>query len=200
MMAAHDVLKKAGLRDAQDRYFWVDPFSPQGQEISAKLLPVAPELRLDAERALTLLAQARAEGPLQNQQALDALELGARRIDFVGLKFQLSADCGNFYAQAQSLAGDQSRWGEVSNLLHTIGSNNGRMQDMRDGYALLGQLFEKAWMQDDRPYWLANNMDHYAAATQLWINRSEQWQSVVERWYTTHTLPSAAEAGMPTAN
>ena len=49
------------------------------------------ELRLDAERAITLLAEARAaakaeDGALENDEALDALELGARRIDFIGAK------------------------------------------------------------------------------------------------------------------
>ena len=53
---------------------------------AAKLLPVASELRLDAERAITLLAQARAAAKLENQEALDAMELGARRIDFIGLQ------------------------------------------------------------------------------------------------------------------
>ena len=199
LMAAHAVLKKTGLEDAQDSYFWVDPFSAKGQEIGAKVVPVAGELRLDAERALTLLAQARTAATLDNQEALDAMELGARRIDFVGLKFQFAADCGSLYAQAQTIAGDKSREDEVANLLYTVGSNNGRMQDIRDGYALLGQLFEKAWLRDNRPYWLANNTAHFAAATQLWINRGEQWDSVIDGWDATHTLPSASEAGLPAA-
>ncbi len=199
LMAAHEALKKAGLEDAQDSYFWVDPFSPKGQEIAAKLLPVAGELRLDAERALTLLAQARTAATLENQEALDAMELGARRIDFVGLKFQFAADCGSLYTQARTIAGDKSREDEVSNLLYTIGSNNGRMQDIRDGYALLGQLYEKAWLRDNRPYWLANNTAHFATATQLWINRGEQWDSVIDGWDTTHTLPPASEVGIPAA-
>ena len=88
LMAAHATLKKAGLEDAQDSYFWVDPFSPEGQQVAAKLLPVASELRLHAERAITLLAQARAGAKLDNQEALDGMELGARRIDFIGYKFQ----------------------------------------------------------------------------------------------------------------
>ena len=53
---------------------------------------MAAELRLDAERAITLLAAgARGAGKLDNQEALDAMELGARRIDFVGYKFQAAA-------------------------------------------------------------------------------------------------------------
>src|ERR1019366_820527 len=157
LMAAHAVLKKAGLEDAQDSYFWIDPFSPAGQQVAAKLLPVAPELRLDAEQAITLLAQARAAGKLENQEALDAMELGARRIDFIGAKFQAAADCVNIYSEAQTLVSDKSRRDEISDKLETIGSNNGRLEDIRDGYAQIGQLFSQAWLRDNRPYWLAND-------------------------------------------
>jgi hexosaminidase len=162
-------------------------------------LPVAGELRMDAERAITLLAQARAAEKLDNQEALDAMELGARRIDFIGYKFQVAAECASLYSRAQAIAGDQSRWDEVSEMLHTIGSNNGRFQDIRDGYALLGQLYEQAWLRDDRPYWLANNTARYDRATQMWIGRGEQWQLVIDHWRTTHTLAPAAEVGLPDA-
>lgn len=199
LMAAHEVLKKAGLYDAQDGLFWADPFSPEGQEIASKLDPVATELRLHAESAITLLAQARAAAKLENQEALDAMELGARRIDFIGYKFEAAQDCVNLYAKAQALAGDKTRWDEISDALHAIGSNNGRLQDIRDGYSQLGQLFQDAWLRDNRPYWLANNMALYDRATQMWIGRASAWQNVIEHWHTTHTLPSAADAGLPAA-
>jgi hypothetical protein len=202
LMAAHALLKTAGLGDARDSYFWLDPFSPQGQQVAAKLRPVESELRLDAERAITLLAQARAAGPLENQEALDALELGARRIDFVGLKFQAADDCVSLYDQARRLAesGDKTRRGEIANLLHTIGSNNGRMQDIRDGYTLLRELYRDAWLRDDRVYWLQTNLDRYDQSAQLWIARTDHWQSqVIEQWRATHTLPSPQDAGLPVA-
>lgn len=204
IMAAHAALRKAGLEDAQDGLFWVDPFSPEGQKLQAKLVPVSAEVRLDAERAITLLAEARAAAKgdgrtLANEEALDALELGARRIDFIGYKAQAAADCATLYKQAQTLAADKSRWEEVSEILETIGSNNGRIEDVRDGYAQLGQLYQQAWLRDNRPYWLANNSARYGAAAQLWVGRSQQWQLVIQHWWDTHTLPSAAEAGMPAA-
>ena len=197
LMAAHAVLKKAGLYDAQDSMFWADPFLSEGQQLAAKIDPVAPELRLHAEQAITLLAQARAAGTLENQEALDAMELGARRIDFIGYKFEAAQDCVNLYAKAQSLVGDKTRWNEVSDALHTIGSNNGRLQDIRDGYSQIGQLYHDAWLRDNREYWLANNMALYDRATQMWIGRAHAWQNVIQHWYGTHTLPSAAEAGFP---
>jgi len=202
LMAAHALLKSAGLGDARDSYFWVDPFSPSGQLLSAQLRPIESQLRLDAERAITLLAEARAAGRLENPEALDALELGARRIDFVGLKFQAADDCVSLYEQARALAatGDKTKFGEVSNLLHTIGSNNGRMQDIRDGYTLLGELYSQAWLRDNRVYWLQTNLDRYEQSAQLWIARSDKWQTtVIQQWHDSHTLPSGEDAGLPAA-
>src|SRR5581483_9909200 len=120
-------------------------------------------------------------------------------IDFIGLKFQAASEFGTLYAQAQTMAGDKARWDEVSNLLYTIGSNNGRMQDIRDGYSLLGQLYEKAWLRDNRPYWLSNNMAHFYAASELWIDRGDKWDNVTDGWETTHVLPAASDVGLPVA-
>jgi hypothetical protein len=202
MMAAHAAFKKAGLEDGQDVYFWVDPFSPAGQMVAGKLRPIESDLRLHAERAITLVAEARAAAKLQNrklenEEALDALELGARRIDFVGFKFQAADDSAAMYSQARALAADKSRWDEAGELLRTIGEDNGRLKDMRDGYTLLRGLYQQAWLRDNRPYWLENNLAHYDAASQLWLGRSDHWELVLYQWYETHTLPTAAEAGLP---
>ncbi len=197
LMAAHVALKGAGLGDAQDRYFWLDPFSPEGEKVMAKMLPVAVSVRLHAESAITLLAQARAAGKLENPEALDAMELGARRIDFMAYKFEAASECAGFYARAQTLAGDKTHWSEVSEMLHTIGSNNGRLEDIRDGYSQLGQLFREAWLRDNRPYWLANNQARYDRAAQLWVDRGERWNQVIQHWWDTHTLAPAADVGLP---
>jgi hypothetical protein len=197
LMAAHGLLKKAGLGDAQDLYFWVDPFSAEGQTVAVKLRPVVSELRLHAERAIALTAESRQAARLENPEALDALELGARRIDFVGLKFEAADESAALYSQALALAGDKSHWGEVSERLWTIGSNNGRLEDIRDGYALLHDLYQAAWLRDNRPYWLQNNLAHYDLAAQLWIGRSERWKLVLGQWGDKRTLPSAADAGLP---
>ncbi len=204
LMAAHALLRTAGLYDVEDRYFWMDPFSQEGQQASVKLLPVAPQMRLAAEKAITLVAEARAAAKadgrkLENEEALDAMELGARRMDFIGLKFEEAAECASIYSQARAIAGDKTRWDEVSELLETIASNNGKMQDMRDGYTQLGQLYKQAWLRDNRPYWLENNMARYDRDAQMWIGRGDAWQLVIDRWWSTHTLAAASEVGLPEA-
>jgi hypothetical protein len=202
LMAANATLKGAGLEDAQDSLFWIDPFSTNGQAVAAKIRPVLSDLRLHAERAITLVGQARAAAAadhreLANPEALDALELGARRIDATGLKFQAADDCVSLYARAQSLASDKNNWNQVENLLETIGSNNGKLQDIRDGYTLIGPLYRQAWLRDNRPYWLANNQARYDHAAQLWIERGDRWDQLIDHWWSTHTLPPATEAGLP---
>jgi hypothetical protein len=202
IMAVHALLKGAGLEDAQDGYFWADPFSPQGQQLAAKIRPTLHDLRLHAERAITLIAEARAAArderqKLANPEALDALELGARRIDFVGLKFQNADEIVALYKQALSLVADKSRWSEIDDLVETIGSANGRIQDMRDGYSLLGGLYRQAWLRDNRPYWLENNIARYDKSAQLWIDRGDKWSLIETQWFEKHTLPSLADAGLP---
>ena len=83
-------------------------------------------------------------------------------------------------------------------MLHTIGSNNGRLRGYSRWLCAVGQLlYGKAWLRDNRPYWLANNHRALRSAAQLWINRGEQWDSVIDGWDTTHTLPPAREVGLP---
>jgi hypothetical protein len=201
LMAAHDSFKDAGLHDARDAYFWVDPFSPEGERVAVKLRPFLSEFRLHAERAITLIAEARAAAKqenrtLENTEALDAMELGARRIDFVGLKFQAADESIALYKQARAMTADKSRRDDVQAKLSAIGSNNGLLEDIRDGYALLGGLYRQAWLRDNRPYWLDNNQARYDRAAQLWIGRDDRWNQVMEQWWQTHTLPPPAEVGL----
>ena len=61
LMAAHKVLKdQAKVGDATNALFWLDPWSKDGQTIASELRPWTHDLRIHAEAALTLIAQARA--------------------------------------------------------------------------------------------------------------------------------------------
>ena len=186
--------------------FWVDPLSPEGQKTAAKLRPVLSELRMDAERAITLLAEARAEAKaegrmLENEEALDALELGARRIDFIGLKFQEMDESIAIFNQARALADAQTQLKEIPAMLENVGSNNGKIEDMRDGYTELRELYKQAWLRDNRPYWMDNNLKRYDLAAELWIGRANKWQSqVVQQWWDTKTLPLPEQVGFPSVD
>ena len=230
LMAAHALLKdEAKVGDATNNIFWLDPWSKDGQKIAAEVRPYTHDLRMHAEAALTLIAQARAAagpnptgvagGPvaastmydaakygaatsgLREPDAVDAMELGARRMDFIGLKFQLADEMASAYARAlaASTSTDKKIRGTVSREVGDLNGVNGRIQDMRNGYTLLRDLYESAWLRSNRPYWLRNVLEQYDYTTQIWLGRADKVHGAQRQWTETKTLPASTELGIPPA-
>jgi hexosaminidase len=199
LMAAHQALGRADLEDGRDSDFWVDPWSPEGQQIDAKIQPVAAEVRLDAERALTLIAQAKAAGPLREPDAVDAMDLGARRLDFLALKFQLADRIAATYRNLYSEVSNHEAHLHVTRDLWNISGNNGLCEDLRDGYSYLGARYSDIWLRENRPYWLGNVRARYDTAAALWVERSGKLAAARDGWESTHTLPAPSEIGIPPA-
>jgi hypothetical protein len=197
LMAAQTTLKDAGLGSATDNLFWVDPWSADGQQLSAKLLPVAHALRMHAEQAIILIEQARGLAALREPDALDAMEMGARRIDFIGFKFQVAQDIADGYRSAYLAQDDPATRRSVGRLLGAITGVNGQCQDLREGYGLSRELFRHAWLQENRPYWLDNVMARYDLSMQLWIQRANRFSEASSQYRQTHILPKPEEVGLP---
>ncbi len=199
LIAAHQTLAGAGLGDARDAYFWIDPWSPEGQQIAAKIRPVSAEVRLDAERALTLIAQVKAAASLREMESLDAMDLGARRIDFLAFKFQTADQIADSYRRLY----DGQKTPEISSHiprdLWNLSGVNGHCEDLRDGYSYLRTRFSDVWLMENRPFWLNNVTARYDAAAQLWVERSEKIAGAREQWSQHHALPSPEEIGIPQA-
>ncbi|HUZ94797.1 MAG TPA: beta-N-acetylhexosaminidase [Edaphobacter sp.] len=225
MMLAHELLKQqAKTGDGSDGLFWLDPMSKDGQVYADKIRPYTHELRLHAERALTLIAQARAAAPappksftaaaapynpadaypsnptsLRETDAIDALELGARRMDFIGLKFQLADEIAQGYQRAYDMrmTNDHKQRQAVARELSDINGNNGRIADIRDDYSLIRDLYQQAWLRSNRPYALRPVLEHYDYTIGLWLARSDKIRVAQRQWADSHTLPTAAELGIP---
>jgi hexosaminidase len=224
MMLAHSLLKdEAKVGDGTNSIFWLDPMSADGLRIGAQVRPFAHELRLHAERALTLIAQARAAAPgpprvakgpavydpaesypsvatgLRETEAIDALELGARRMDFIGLKFQLTDEIAEGYQRAYAMQNtkDKKQRMDVSRELSDINGVNGRIRDFIDTYSLLRDLYEQAWYRSNRAYSLRPVLEHYDYTIGVWEARSERLRSAQRQWSDIRTLPTAAELGLP---
>ena len=224
MMLAHSVLKdQAKEGDGTNSIFWLDPMSKDGLRIGAQVLPYAHELRVHAERALTLIAQARAAAPapaplstepkaydpadsypsapttLRETAAIDALELGARRMDLIGLKFQLVEEIAEGYQRAYAMQNttDKKQRMNVGRELSEINGTNGRIQDYIDAYSLLRDLYEQAWYRSNRAYALRPVLEHYDYTVGIWEARSDRLRSAQRQWSDTHTLPPAADLGIP---
>jgi hexosaminidase len=224
MMLAHKVLQEeAKVGDGTNNIFWIDPMSKDGLKVGAQVLPYAHDLRLHAERALTLIAQARAAAPgappvlkgpamydpaqsypstpstLRETDAIDALELGARRMDFIGLKFQLAQEIADGYQRAFAMQNtkDKKQRTEVSRELSVIYGVNGRIRDLIDTYSLLRDLYEQAWYRSNRTYSLRPVLEHYDYTIGIWEARADKLHSAQRQWSDSHTLPPATDLGLP---
>lgn len=246
LMAAHALLKPVHIGDASDLLFWSDPWAKDQQENFNNIRPVLHELRLHAERALTLIAQVRAAYPaavgtslgappvpaasspgrvgsagvsspntsydysptnqlpsnptlLREADAIDALELGARRIDFIGLKFQLADEIAIGYARASaaSTSPDKKVRASVARELTYLNGVNGRIQDLKDGYSLLRDLYQQLWLRTNRPYALRPILEHYDYTIGLWLARMDKLRTAQRTWDDKKVLPSAADTGIP---
>jgi hypothetical protein len=199
LMQAHAALQKVGLEDARDSLFWLDPWTAEGQETAAKIKPALDAVRLDAERALALIAQARQAGNLREPEAVDAIELGARRIDFLAFKFQTADDIAENYQRLYQNQNDPETRKHMSRDLWNLSGVNGRCEDLRDGYGYIRDLFKDAWLKENRPFWLDNVTAQYDMAMQLWIARADKLRSARRQWMATHTLPTPEALGMAQA-
>ncbi len=235
IMAAHALLRNiAKVGDGSDGLFWLDPWSRDGQTYAPKLRPYTHELRLHAEKAMQLIAEARAAYPyspvqtsggpasgetqtsndppsynverttynpttLREPDAIDALDLGARRLDFIGLKFQLADEMAQSYARAQveAASSDKKTRAEVSRDLSDIRGINGRLEDVVDAYSLTRDLYEQLWRRTNRPYALRPVLEHYDYTIGLWWARIDALRSAQRQWETGKTLPPAAQLGIP---
>jgi hypothetical protein len=197
LIAAQDAIANAKTNLNSDTLFWLDPWSAEGQDISEKLLPVVHDLRLHAERAIVLLAEVRAENKnLRESDALAAMELGARRLDLIGMKFELAAEMASLYVQAATQQHDSSKHTATAHLLNEISGANGRCQDLRDAYSAVKGEYAAAWMSENRPYWLNNVTVRYDLEIERWQRRADQIQAATRAWGNGKDLPAPAALRM----
>ena len=198
LMAAQGDLLGAKTGLTSDALFWLDPWSAEGQAVAPKLLPVAHDLRVHAEQAIVLLAQARRDNPkLSEPDALTAMDLGARRLDLIGLKFQLAQEIPAAYAQAVAQQHDKTQSSATNTLLSEISGANGRCQDLRDAYSALKSEYSQVWLAENRPYWLNNVTVRYDLEIERWQQRGEQFAAAIYGWQNGQDLPVPAALEMP---
>jgi hypothetical protein len=198
LMAAEEALSAAKPGMNSDELFWLAPWSAQGQDVSLRLLPQAHDLRLHAEHAIVLLEQARAANPnLVELDALTAMDLGARRLDLIGLKFQLAQEIASAYAQATAQQHDKAQRTATGHLLEEISSYNGRCQDLRDAYSALKAEYSQVWLAENRPYWLNNVTVRYDLEIERWQRGGNQFETATHAWGNGQDLPAASSLGLP---
>jgi hexosaminidase len=202
MTLLHDT-RVISATEGTDGLFWVDPWSKDGLLMADKMRPINSAVRLYAEHALTFIAQARRTEPnLREPDAISAMDFGARRIDFLALKFQLADEMSDSYAQAQSTAQLTPARNEprpkpsVSALLSDINGVNGRLQDIIGTYSQLRDMYAQQWQLTYRPSGLRPVLERYDYTIALWYARVDKVRSSQRQWSDSRTLPPASDLGI----
>ncbi|HRN53346.1 MAG TPA: hypothetical protein PK788_07605, partial [Gemmatimonadaceae bacterium] len=193
LMAAHAAMMRSRAGEAQSYLFFLDPWSEEGVIETLRLRPFIAEVRVHAERALVEIARARTQRHLRELSAVDAMELGARRIDWMGMKFQIADEVAQGVYALATL--DTVTWKELAEFTGI----NGKLQDMRDGWVLTRELFERSWAYENRPYWLGNNLARYDVETQRWVQRINEMDAARRKFTRERVLPDPRALGVPSA-
>jgi hypothetical protein len=85
----------------------------------------------------------------------------------------------------------------VSRELSDINGVDGRIQDIKDNYSLLRDLYSQSWLRTNRPYALRPVLEHYDYTIGLWLARVDKLRSAQRQWSNSRLLPSASEEGVP---
>ncbi len=191
--------------EATDYLYWIDPWGRQrgvsGPGIAASLLPILPQLRSHAERVITLVAEARAAGSLRHPEVADVLDLGARRFDFIGQKFQTADEIARMYRKLYAYSrqpGDPSaKSAHILAVLQNISENGGLCQDMSQGFSWTRERYSSLWLEVNRPYWLRNVQLRYDLAAELWTRRGHKFRQLELDWRMHVQLPTPEQMGIP---
>jgi hexosaminidase len=195
LAAGHALLTETRAGDASTYLFFVDPFSDEGVFDLIRLRPVLSAVRIQAESALIHIAAAREQSHLREKSAVDAMELGARRMDWLAAKFQFADEIAIAFTKATDPTRTDITWQDMAEL----SGINGRLQDMRDGYVLTRELFERSWHAENRPYWLQNNLARFDLEIGNWVRRIAAMDRARRRFARDRKLPTAAEIEIPAA-
>jgi hexosaminidase len=183
----HQTLRSAGVGDASTRLFWFDPFSLSGATTTAKIHPVASEVRLLAEGVLADL-EAHTNKARRHRDTLAFLQLAAKRLDYLGMKAQFARRIGELYREALAAQAPRN--------LSRINSTNGLIQDLRDYANEIKGLYRSAWLAENRPYWLDNVLVRHDYEALLWTGRARLFTEASQQYATTKKMPEPEKLGL----
>ncbi|MFB3922181.1 MAG: beta-N-acetylhexosaminidase [Terriglobia bacterium] len=165
---ADEALRKAVGLETMHR-FWDDPLAPSNLKKSIARREDLRQARLFAEDAQEHFARAISAGG--DSATLSCFLLGARMIDYLGMKNLYAVEMTEFWRQL----GPNPRPHEVGFLLfrEINAQNHSRVGDLMDAITELQQPYRAAWLESYTDYRLGTAMGKWDAEFQYWwkLNR-----------------------------
>lgn len=179
---------------ADDARYWINPFTPEGQAVAARVLPVAGIMRKQAEAAFTTFVNDRSQAR-RNSDTLEDLKFAALKMDALGMRYQFAQEISDLYARAVTHQNDTEHR-ITGNELAEIESTNGRLDDMRDYTTRLRELYKQLWLSENLPDWLPNILQRYDSDSQMLLGLMRQFRALRYQHYSGKPLPPADTLGL----
>jgi hexosaminidase len=165
---------------------WDDPFSAANLKRSAEHREDLRQARLQAEDATEYFDKALASGA--GTETLQSPLLGARLIDYAGLKFLHALELSERYKQLGPHISSEQWWNQFAD--ETVYQSHSRLVDLMDEISELRDDYRTAWLAEYTPYRLASALGR-------WDAEYEYWRSFQARLYAFEKQRRDGEALPP---
>ncbi len=178
--------------------FWLNPFESAGARDMKRILPVTPQVRAAAEKALTTIKQSR-ERARRHAEILKYWEFAALRIDALAYRYQAVADISRFYRALYTKTPKRpvstEDYIELSDFSGIEGTD-GRLQDMLEYSVVLRDQYRKLWLTENRADWLPNNSALWDRHVDFWVDQIYKFKRLRSDFYEGIPLPPPDSIGL----
>src|SRR5579864_614504 len=168
---------------------WDDPLTPARVERLAARQESLKEIRLLAEEAEEHLARALALK--EDTYSLPSLMLGARMLDYTGMKYIYALEIAGYF----STLGSHPSRADVQFYLgwESSARNHGRIMDLMDEISDLREVYRSAWRSEYTDHRLGSVMGRWNAEYEYWRRLQTRLWDVLHGFKDGDTLPALEE-------
>ena len=110
------------------------------------------------------------------------MDLGARRLDLIGLKFELAQEIAAAYAQAVAQQHDKTQTDDhVQRCSARSAATTAAARICATPIRPSKGEYSQVWLSENRPYWLNNVTVRYDLEIERWQRRAEQFEAASVR-------------------
>jgi hexosaminidase len=166
--------------------FWSDPFAPAVLNKAQERRTELAEARLLAEEAQENLYRAGiADG---DRFGLKSWLVGARMLDYAGLRFLAAVEIADHWKEFEQMPKDGMKW-RMQFASGWFGQTHGRAGDLMDAITELRQKYRAAWLDEYTDFRLASALGRWDAEYNYWRELQARLEPVSENVRMGEHLP-----------
>ena len=185
---SEDVPKFGGTANS---LFWLNPFESAGAGEVKRVLPVTPQVRVAAEKALTTIKQSRGRAA-RHAEILKYWEFAALRIDALAYRYQAVAEISSIYHASYTKPPDQP----TRRVFSGIEGTDGYLQDMLEYSVVLRDQYRKLWLSENRADWLPNTLALWDRRVDFWVDQIDKFRRLRSDFNKGIPLPPPDSLGL----